>query len=540
MKLRTLCILLALVMAVSLVVVSCGGSDDGGKSGNTTSNGGNTSNPAVTSDAENTSNGGDPVEVSEEGPKEFVPGLDSAGVDFSGKTLKVLCQYNKNTNYEISQIIGYYRPNGDEELEDDPVKTAIQDRNNQIFDKYGISIEAEAVSGYDDFVKRVKNDFLEDTHDYQAFVGGANFLAPLTVEGYARDFYSLGENSYLRLDEDWWDPITQSQMSVGGCLFMINGDILITDDEHTKCMFFNKDIANDYEGTNAAFETPLYDLVRSGEWTMDVMYEMMKVVSVDGDNGKMDYDGEDTWGLVGVSFDTYMIIMGGGVPQVKKDADDLPVFAMADELNKNVFLKVFDIVSDRDRTLFVEDYFSWNDPQGSVVRGHFYKGKALFMTGSICDINGDSLRNAEIHYGILPMPKYSTIQDNYASTVNPYHFGILCIPSFVSDSDIPFVTYTLEAMAYLSKQDVTREYYDRTLKLKRFADDDDSADVLDIVFRNRQVDISVIFNWDDCIQYYNRLRSGKNNGIESFCQAERDGFEAAMEETIQNFQNMNG
>lgn len=520
MKLRTICMILAFVMIVSMLAVSCGGGEEN-SAAPAASQGGNDSTPEVS------------VEPSEEVSQALVPGLDPAGLNLDGMTFKVLAM-NNGYLYQIDQIIGYYRPNGDEELEDDPVKTAIQNRNNAILDEYGVTIEVEAQSGFDDFVRRIKEDFYNDTGDYQAFCGGANFLAPLTVEGYTLDFYGM-ENSYLRLDEQWWDPVTQAQMSVGHHLFMLCGDILLTDDENTKCIFFNKDIVDNYTGQDPAFDKHPYQLVRDNEWTLDAMYEMMKVASVDGDNGKMDYEGEDTWGLVGVSFDTYMLIMGGGHAQIKKDADDLPVFAMADSENVDTFLKVFDIVTDKDRTLFVEDYFRWDDSAGGVVRGHFYKGKALFMTGGILDVNGDSLRNADIHYGILPMPKYNIEQENYSSTVNPYHFGILCVPAFIQQSEIPEISFVLEAMAYLSKQDVTREYYDRTLKLKRFQDDDDSAEILDIIFRNRLVDISVIFNWDDCIQYYNRLRSANDSGIAHFCEQERDQFNAAMEETIANF-----
>ncbi|MBP5658093.1 MAG: hypothetical protein J6X52_06180 [Clostridia bacterium] len=527
MKLRTICILLALIMAVSLVVVSCGGN-----------NGDTSKEPASADISGQSDNSADNSEViSSEESQALVPHLDDTGLNLNGKVFKILAMDNHQL-YQVEQICGYYRPEGNEEIEDDPVKTAIQNRNNKILDEYGVTIEVEACEGYDAFVTRVKNDFLDPDVDYQAFCGGSNFLAPLTIEGYTLDFYGMGDKSYLALDEEWWDPVTQGQMSIGGHLFMINGDLLLTDDEQTKCMFFNKDIVENHLGQSVAFEKHPYQLVRDGEWTVDKMYEMMKEAAVDGDNGRMDYDGADTWGLVGVSFDTYMLVMGSGLAQVKKDSEDLPVFAMRDEANKNAFFKVYEMVGDKDRTLFVEDYFRWDDAEGKVVTQQFYNGKALFMTGSIQNISGDALRNAEIHYGILPMPKYNDAQENYSSTVNPYHFGILCIPAWVTEDELPEITFTLEAMAYLGNRDVTREYYDRTLKLKRFQDDDDSSEILDIVFRNRLVDISVIFNWADCIQYYNQLRSSGSDNVESFLQGKEGAFNAAMEQTIQNFMDL--
>lgn len=246
-------------------------------------------------------------------------------------------------------------------------------------------------------------------------------------------------------------------------------------------------------------------------------------------------NGDDTWGLVGVHFDTYQMIMGAGTPQVNKNQDDLPVFAMNLERNINAFFKIFDIVTDRERTALKETYYKWDDPLGAKVTDHFFNGMALFFPTTVSGVSSEKMRNAEIHYGILPMPKYDEDQDNYASTINPYHFFVMAIPNN-NVEDLDKITFCLEAMAYLSREMVTNVYYERTLKLKRFPDDDDSPVMLDIIFRNRLVDISVIFNWADCIQYYNNLVFGKNKGIAAYCDSVLTKFEAAMQATIDAYQ----
>jgi hypothetical protein len=248
-------------------------------------------------------------------------------------------------------------------------------------------------------------------------------------------------------------------------------------------------------------------------------------------------NGDDTWGMIGVVFDTYQLVLGGGNAQVTKDADDLPRFAMADEDNVNTFLKVYDIVTDKSTVAFKESYYSWDSEEGEKVIDHFYSGNALFMPNTIYTVGSDKMRNADIHYGILPMPKYNETQEKYASTIEPYHFFVLAIPTNNTDN-LDKITFCLEAMAYLGQETVTPAYYDVTLKLKRFSDDDDSPELLDIIFSNRIVDISIMFNWNDCIQYYNRLFAQNNNGIASYCQSVLDGFNTDMQETIDAYQKL--
>ncbi len=471
-------------------------------------------------------------EASEEVSTAFIEGLDPTDAHVNGYTIKFLI-LAPGQLYDDEQIIGYTEENTEEDA--DAVVVAIAERNNKLQQEYGFSIINESISGddcYNRFVERVRNDNEAGTADYQVLVGGANFLAPLTAEGLCYDFYDLGEGSYLNVDEEWWDPVTQKDMSVANSLYMITGDILYSDDQYTRCLYFNKDLVKDYK-----LENP-FDLVKSGDWTLDKMYEMMTEVAHPGGDGMMNVEGDDTWGLVGVSFDTYMLIMGGGLAQVSKNSDDIPEFAMLNEQNVTNFLKVYDVVIDKQRTCFVEDYYRWDDANGHKVSDHFYNNQALFYTEHIGLVNSTKLREADIRYGIVPMPKVADGQEDYASTVNPYHFGIMCIPISINEDEIPQITFCLEAMAHYNYDNITAIYYDLTLKLKRLVDDEDSPEMLDIIFRNRIVDISVIFNWADCIQYYNQLRSASNNSIQSHLQSKIGTFESELNKTIDLFKSL--
>lgn len=450
--------------------------------------------------------------------KTLVPTLDDTK-DHAGKVLRVLAQEKEGVAFA-------QEPFGAHEVNSEPVNDACINRFALLEQTYGFTVEAEFVETWDEFPKRVEQDFLTGTATYDVVSGGITNLAPFAAEGMLMDLNAIAD-SHLSLNETWWDKASQDDMTIAGKLFFATGDIILLDDEFTMCMFYNKGLVDDY-----GLENPSA-LVKSGEWTLDKMYEMATVVAHDTDNGTMEVTGKDVWGLVCVLFDTYKLVMGADAPQVVKNDKGLPELAMDREYNLKAFDVVYEIMTDKQVTAVRENYYAWNDPNAGIVVDQFFDGRALFMMNTISAVNSAKMREANIRYGILPMPKYSADQENYATTVDPYSFT--CVSIVTSCEDTAFVTFALEAMAYLGETMVTPEYYDRTLKNKRFPDDDDSPEILDLIFSNRLVDISVAFNWDDCIQYYNNIM-GANGDVVSYVEKVRSRFEIAMNQTVEFFE----
>ena len=140
------------------------------------------------------------------------------------------------------------------------------------------------------------------------------------------------------------------------------------------------------------------------------------------------------------------------------------------------------------------------------------------------------MRATTFNYGVLPTPKFDSDQERYVSAVNPYRFYAMAIPK-VNNMDIDKVTFVLDAIAYLNKESVTPIYYEVTLKEKRFRDDD-APKMLDTIFANRCVDPSVIFDWDNCIQYYNRMLFA-GQSVPAFMEANGEKLEDAMNKCIE-------
>ena len=484
---KTICILLVLVSLFTMALASCNDASDASE-----------------------------TDVSV-GPQAYVPHLGETTA-YKGKVLTILSSHEEH-NYSKEAFSAT-------EVTNEPINDASYNRNIKLEENYGFKIET-IWEDAGNFMNRVRDDKAAGIDNYDVMVSGLQTLAFLAAEGFFLDLNSL-EDSNLQLDQPWWDQPFNEDMSVAGKLYFATGDIVMLDDEYTRCILYNKDLVEDNNLENPA------QLVYDHKWTLDALYEMARVASHEGDgDGKMTVTGGDVWGLVQASFESYTLILGSDCPLVSKDDDDIPRLAMMDSRNVEAFEKVWEICTDRETTAYTEQWYSWNAPDAYKVCENFQKGQSLFYTITINAVSGKGLREADIRYGILPIPMYDEEQEAYCTTINPYQFHAVSIKE--NCKDIDFVTFALEALAWTGKEYITPEYYERTLKNKRILDDDDSAEMLDIIFSNRIADVSICYNWDDCIQYYNRIFSAGDGGLASLVESEQDQFNFEMEKTLEFF-----
>lgn len=292
--------------------------------------------------------------------------------NLEGFTLRILSTTeNKDGNraFGTSQFIP-------DEKEPGMVSDAIMERNNLIEQTFNCKIDVQFTEPNEAFVQKVTNDYIAGDIDYDVVASGisSNGLSALAASGYLEDLNAI-ENSYLRLDQPWWDQQAVNGLSIDNKLFFINGDLLLTDDERTCMLFFNRDLIEENQ-----LEDP-YALVEAGTWTVDKLYEMARAAAVDGGDGKMDVEGgEDTWGLIGAAFDTYKMVLGCNAPMISKNENDMPVITMLDEHNVAAFNKVFAMMSDKNNVAYLESYYRWDDwDNGEKFYNQFYEGRGYFM-----------------------------------------------------------------------------------------------------------------------------------------------------------------
>lgn len=126
----------------------------------------------------------------------------------------------------------------------------------------------------------------DDTYDWAEMM--AAVYPSLITKGILKD---LSDAEHLELDSPWWGGDLKEQAAIGNGLYFLVGDYSIGYLSDAFCIYFNKQLFEDYK-----LDDP-YELVRSGNWTLDKLIELSEAGSQDlNGDGKYDYD--DSLGFV--------------------------------------------------------------------------------------------------------------------------------------------------------------------------------------------------------------------------------------------------
>ncbi len=452
-------------------------------------------------DSKNTSSAESASDTSEVSGEDTTNKLKLPAKNWGGQKVTVLELSNGSNVFNTTMI--------PDELTNEPVNDAFYDRNAYIEENYGITLERIQCGSANEGLTMVRQDMDGGMQEINIVSLPLTYIAPLGVDGLLYDYTRIS-NGYIDYTAPWWDQAAVRDLTINGKLWFLAGDALVEDDERTWAIYFNKDLVESYQ-----LESP-YQLVKDHNWTLDTMHELAKKVHfMNGSEMSFDPAVNDVWGLVCQSYDTYMLMLGAGQPMIDSSSD-LPSFRVTEEENVRTFDKIMTIMNDSENVGVADFFGRWDSGVYSQETSIFCNGNALFMPSSISSVSGTKMREAEIHYGILPMPMSSTLQEDYTTSLNVYWAQVLSIPTSNVDN-LDATCYAMELMAYYGMQKVTPEYYSRTLQYKRF-EDAESGEMLDLIFRNRTYDLAAIFdfgtvngNGAGTLYFYSALLGQKDN-----------------------------
>ena len=417
----------------------------------------------------------------------------------------------------------------------DPVNDIAYDRAELIKQNYGIVLEQYLVDTKNDVVDTVREMVETGLDSHQIVVAPLHYLAKLVGDG---AYYDLGNtgNDYIDLSRPYWDQKINQQLSVFGKHFFVNGDAIVSDDEATWAVFFNKTIASDFKVAEEFGVNSIYELVDSGDWTIDTMYEMAKMVVTDdqGDGMIWSATSKDIWGINAQAYDGYTFTVAAGYTMTELDNEGKPMVTLDQEAAVNAYGKIHEILNDKTVVALAEVNGKNSTNRYAEIVEIFANGGALFMPEKIGTVSNSVMRSANIKYGLLPMPKIDKEQEKYTSTITVWWCSAMAIP--VSNVDkLSATCYAMEALAYYGQEMVTPEYYSRTLKNKRF-EDDESEEMLDLIFRNRTYDIGIVLNLgNDMLGFYDSILISGNNTLISSYEAKRDAYQDAIDDFADMF-----
>lgn len=359
-----------------------------------------------------------------------------------------------------------------EALDGTGVNDSIYNRNRMIEQRYNAVIKETKVPSVEESLIK---DVMAGAADYEIAMVSDQRINSCLTQGV---LLMWNDMPGCNLDNPWWNADANRVFRIGGMQYAAVGDFNLSMYSKSYLVYFNKDL---YGTLNPV--SGLYQLVLDGEWTYERYYSLMGQYLRDLDGNGV-YDESDQYGLAGMPRVMYQILLtGAGVKYVDLNNEGNPYFSVPeDERAIGIMQKIAD---DFGKT---KSYFSTSD--SAIYMQMFSGSQVVFLADTMWDT--EKYRSYEINIGMLPAPKWDESQNDYRSiTVG----GVVsALPKTLPESDYENVGILLEALAFASKNDTLPEYKEVVLKGK-YANDTESADMIDIIFSGQAYDLGVSV-WD--------------------------------------------
>jgi len=426
-------------------------------------------------------------------------------IQFDGYTFRILNTENDSVTWLLTQLEA-------EEENGDTFNDAVYRRNRIVEERYNIIISETLVTNYGNVNTTARNSIRAGSDDYDIYMLQAGDALNLAQDGSLIDYKSI---PHIDLSKRYWDQDMARDLSLGNRLFVFSGDFNFTPYSATIVMFFNKKMHSDMQLPD------VYQLVREGAWTFDRFHEMARLAVRDLDGNGV-FDQHDQYGFLSLSFLLYpSFIIASGERFLTKDADDMPYLSVGGERFTSVYHKILDIM--HDGNLLYDANLSGRDHRHQDFM--FPGNQALFWTELINWAK--ILRDMEADFGMIPHPKFNESQDMYHSIV----FGpsFMLVPS--TTADLSRTGIVLEALCAESRRSAMPAYYDVQLQTKT-ARDEESGEMLDIIFSNRKYELGQLFFGGQVFDPFNSMATANNGDIGAYIERNESRIETAIERMI--------
>jgi len=452
---RILSALLAALMLASVALVSC--SDD--KSGDDTS--------APDTSAQDTTT----VEETTTIDPRLVDDLPT-DIKYDGFTYTVLAYKSDpytQAAWHVADIVA-------ESETGERINDAVYKRNLRMAERYGVKIAMDAPSNkpWEDAKKAITAG--DESFSIMQF--NSQQQGTLATGGYLMNMNNI---KYLNFEKAWWDTDAVKAMSISGKTYFAGGSATLNTLRSTWGVFFNKDLVK-----NAQLPD-LYQTVRDGKWTLDLLKTYGKQVAkdVNGD-GVWEY-GVDTYGI-GTQYEIVLpLFQSTGAQTVKTNKDGSFEITLDSAKMSDAMEKIYKFLNEDNAWILITDLRTEKD-KWVQMRNRFMENKIVFYMGHLS--TPVLIPDMQSDFGILPFPKVNE-SDEYASAFQYNNYWATSVPKICSNTDrTGFIT---EAYVMNSHDTVREAWFDYTLTL-RSSRDVESGEMLDIIFSARGVDVGLVYN----------------------------------------------
>ena len=493
--------LILLIMTAALVVLpvlSCAADNDGGNQIQNDSHEAENAQPPGADDTEDL--------PGENGEPEELRFPDLPEVDFGGYNFRILNAAVGTQPHILFQLVA-------EEETGELLNDAIFRRNRRMEERFGFNLVETGFPTMVAIRDSARRSVQAGSDDFDLAMMQTVQALPLAQDGLLE---MIDRIPYIDLTAPWWDQDMIRDLSLGHRLFFATSDFSFSHYSATLSIIFNQQIHSDL-----GLDCP-YTLVREGRWTIDRFAEQARAAQRDL-TGDGTYGEHDQWGFVSNSLIYPIGILNGiGARYVIKDADDMPVL----NLNTEAFISRLNVAID----ILMEGWLWCHNRPGNIRSEEmFFNGRGLFWTELLNW--AVVLRGIDFDFGILPFPKLNEQQERHITGTGHPH--VKSIP--VTTADLARTGIIIEALSAESRLTTLDVYLDTMLVNQLMNRDEESAEMLDIIFSNRVYEIGRKY-WNDQVSLpiQHAFRDG-NRDMVSVIERNEAAANAAIQRTIEAF-----
>lgn len=415
----------------------------------------------------------------------------------------------------LNSTVGWaeYRIDSDE-IDGDTMNDAVYERTRYVEDLLNVDIDVIEEKESWENVSYLANLVMAGDDSIDAsFIGAMKNVANISKGLYV----DLNDVAGLDFSKPWWDSNSMKYYEIDNKLYMAHNETSANIHDTLWVGFFNKKIHEELGLED------IYSIVREGKWTIDKMKEFIEVGQSDLD-GDGELGADDRWGLMthnGSGFGFLHASDERGI-DIK---DGIPFVSPVDD-------RMFDTITRIRGVLDLKGTMTDDKHQAkfgyNCVNG-FANGKSLLLIEVIG--NAKTLRAMDADFGIIPFPKYDEAQEKYISYFSPAT-NAFSIPKTVKD--ISRTAVVIENLSAYGYKTIRPAYYDVILHGKTIRDEE-SREMLDMIFGNIEGEMAYIYNWGGYADALKSVLSGEGD-IVSTLEAKKTAVEAAIDKYLSDLQ----
>ena len=423
----------------------------------------------------------------------------------------------KSFDGEDFTVLGYNATIGyldAEELTGDVMGDSLYNRNLHVSERFGVDLEYLDGGEYWTITRLCQSAVASGDDTYQLI---ASHVIEMGISIAAGIYQPMNDLPYVDFADPWWSKSCTEDLAYHGKTYLAVGDLDLSAVAKAACIVYNKDLA-------AAFALPnIYDTVRAGRWTRDELIRLCEGTYMDV-NGDGEKDKDDQYGFSLDSkgdVNTYLWAFGKKV--MTKNASGEYDDTFYDEKLVSIVEWLYDVKNNSE--------FVWTDPNWNSGYHAFMREKTLLAHCHLEKTQWE-MRELDVDYAILPMPKWDETQRDYHTNVDGSHDiqGVL-----ITARDKDFVGLITTALNAESWKSVTLPYCETTLKYKG-ARDKDSLEMIDITLAGRIFDFGFVYGgWGEAFWLQFCINDNQSKDITSYVEKNKNAWNKAMADVFATF-----